>query len=459
MKDMIFISHATPADNDFSIWIASRLEMLGYKVWIDKERLLGGERFWPTIQKALEHSIKVLLVYSKNIITTDGILRQGIDDELEYAKSIAVRDKLQDFIIPLHIDDSNYNLAIGLPNINHIPFNNSWADGLKQLLKKLEKDNIPCNLDNQKSSFSEWYENEYISNCSIISQEERYYTSWWSIAKMPNKFYMYQFTKAAQAEAIRDLNKEIPISLLSNCISSFDGNLNFFVQRDNKTIEVRPEHTFTFLLTDILDGFYSDKFPQHRDVENHFKRLMYCVIANLFRRAGLWKHKMSNKRLAYFLPKYDKIAKVKFTYPESTKKKAKALLGEMRGAGFWHYGVSFQPTLFPFIGFSLKSHLLFTSDGRQLIDDGKKQHSFRRKKGKGLFNEAWRDLFLAFIQRLKSKNGEISILVTGSGEQFTMKEWPEMFISEKGYIDPNAKMSVDKIEDYFENTTAEETND
>ena len=135
MKDMIFISHATPADNDFSIWIASRLEMLGYKVWIDKERLLGGERFWPTIQKALEHSIKVLLVYSKNIITTDGILRQGIDDELEYAKSIAVRDKLQDFIIPLHIDDSNYNLAIGLPNINHIPFNNSWADGLKQLLK------------------------------------------------------------------------------------------------------------------------------------------------------------------------------------------------------------------------------------------------------------------------------------------------------------------------------------
>lgn len=186
---------------------------------------------------------------------------------------------------------------------------------------------------------------------------------------------------------------------------------------------------------------------------------MYCVIANLFRRAGLWKHEMSNKRLAYFLPKYDKITKVKFTYPESTRKKAKALLGEMRGAGFWHYGVSIQPTLFPFIGFSLKSHLLFTSDGMQLIEDERKQHSFRRKKGKGLFNEAWRDLFLAFIQRLKNKNGEISIQVTMQGEQFTMKEWPEMFISEKGYIDPNAKMNVDKIEDYYEDLTAEEIND
>ena len=168
---------------------------------------------------------------------------------------------------------------------------------------------------------------------------------------------------------------------------------------------------------------------------------------------------MSNKRLAYFLPKYDKITKVKFIYPESTRKKAKALLGEMRGVGFWHYGVSIQPTLFPFIGFSLKSHILFTSDGFQLIDDEKKQHSFRRKKGKRLFNEAWRDLLLAFIQCLKNKEGEISIQVTMQGEQIKLKEWPEMLISEMGYIDPDTEMSVDKIEDYYEDLTAEETND
>ena len=110
MRDTIFISHATPADNEFSIWIASRLEMLGYKVWIDKKGLLGGERFWATIQKALDCSIKVLFVYSKNIVAEDGVLRQGIENELEYAKSIANQEGLQDFIIPLHIDDSGYNL-------------------------------------------------------------------------------------------------------------------------------------------------------------------------------------------------------------------------------------------------------------------------------------------------------------------------------------------------------------
>ena len=111
--------------------------------------MLGGERFWATIQKAIEGSIKVLLVYSKNIVANDGTLKQGIENEIEYAKSIASQHSLQDFIIPLHIDDSPYNLAIGLPNINHIPFNDNWADGLKQLLKKLEKNTVHIQKPNR----------------------------------------------------------------------------------------------------------------------------------------------------------------------------------------------------------------------------------------------------------------------------------------------------------------------
>ena len=64
----MFISHATPEDNEFAIWLASRLEMLGYKTWIDKQHLLGGERMWQEIQTIIEYNaIKILFVYSKNI--------------------------------------------------------------------------------------------------------------------------------------------------------------------------------------------------------------------------------------------------------------------------------------------------------------------------------------------------------------------------------------------------------
>ena len=169
MKDQIFISHATPEDNEFTIWLASRLEMLGYKVWIDKNELLGGERFWPTIQKAIDASKKVLLVYSVNI-TREGILKSGIEREFEYANSVANSKGYSDFVIPLHIDNSNYHLAIGFPNLNQIPFNNNWAEGLKQLKKKLDKDGIL--YDEQiGSSLSEWYENNYITDCQIESKK------------------------------------------------------------------------------------------------------------------------------------------------------------------------------------------------------------------------------------------------------------------------------------------------
>jgi hypothetical protein len=459
-RDTIFISHATPEDNEFSIWIASRIEMLGYKTWIDKEGLLGGERFWATIQKAIENSIKVLFVYSKNIVTKDGVLRQGIENEIEYAKSIASQHDLQDFIIPLHIDDSPYNLAIGLPNINHIPFNDNWADGLKQLLKKLEKDAVTQNLEVIESTFSEWYENEYVSNCSIIPKKELFYTSWWQVEDIPQQFYMYQFANAAQAKAIRDLNKDIPVSLLSNILSTFDNKLNFIVLRDGEQIEVLPESSYTFSLGDALTGFESDKFPHHRDVENHFKRLLYCVISNMFRRKGLFKSEMSNKRLAYYLPKYDRVKKIDFIYPFTTRRKSKSILGKYEYFGSWHYAISVQPTLFPFVGFSLKSHILFSSDGFKIIDDDKKQHSYRRKKGKRFFNEEWRDLQLAFIQQLKNADGKIKINVSASeGHDLEMKEWPEMFWSEVGYLDPKSKMDIDKVEDYYEEFLEEESDD
>jgi len=461
IRKTIFISHATPEDNEFSIWIASRLEMLGYNTWIDKEGLLGGERFWPTIQKAIENSIKVLFVYSKNIVTKDGILKQGIENEIEYAKSIASQYELQDFVIPLHIDESPYNLAIGLPNINHIPFNNDWADGLKQLLRKLEKDNVPKQTADIESTFSEWYENEYVSGCSIIPKKELFYTSWWQVKDMPQQFYMYQFANAAQAKAIRDLNKDIPISLLSNILSAFDRKLNFIVPKDGAQIEVLPESTYAFSLSDVLERFESDKFPQHRDVENHFKRLLYCCIAsNLFWQKWLRKYEMSNKKIAYFLPKYDWVQKINFTYPFGKRKKSKSILGKYEDIGSWHYAISIQTTLFPIVGFSIKSHILFTSDGFRIIDDAKKQHSYRRKKGKRFFNEEWRDLQLAFIQRLKNDDGKIKIRVSASDEyDFEMKEWPEMFWSEVGYVDPNSKMDIDKVEDYYEELTDKESND
>ena len=70
--------------------------MFGYKVRIGKERLPGGERFWATIQKALDYSIKVLFVYSKNIVTTDGNFGKALrkSRNMQQINSLAVKHLL-----------------------------------------------------------------------------------------------------------------------------------------------------------------------------------------------------------------------------------------------------------------------------------------------------------------------------------------------------------------------------
>lgn len=139
-----------------------------------------------------------------------------------------------------------------------------------------------------------------------------------SVKDIPNEFYMYQFTNMYQATEVKKSNPNISISQIANVLSCFDDKLNLKVVKDAEEFEIYPEKKFKFTPDEILFGFESNKFPQHREVENHFKRLLAIVIHNIFRAKGLRRYEMCNKRFAYYLPIYDKIQKIKFTYPYSS---------------------------------------------------------------------------------------------------------------------------------------------
>ena len=89
MKDTLFISHANPQDNDFTVWLASRLQLMGYKVWCDVEGLIGGEKQWEIIDNEIRNNaIKFLLIVSKDICSKPGNLKDGISKEFLLAYSI-----------------------------------------------------------------------------------------------------------------------------------------------------------------------------------------------------------------------------------------------------------------------------------------------------------------------------------------------------------------------------------
>jgi len=447
-RDTLFISHAPPADNEFSIWLASRLEMLGYKIWLDKKQLLGGERFWNTIQKGINQAIKVLLVYSKNIVDKEGNLRQGIEDELSYAKDQAWQDKLKDFIIPLHIDNSGYGLAIGMPNINHVPFNEDWAEGLRILLKKLKEDGVMPSSQ-PSSSFSDWYKNSYVSNVQVRKHSQTYVSSWIGFKKLPESFYIYRYPTEEEAQQVRDLNNELPINRNSNILTTFEYELRQLSDTTNRLFEVekRQPEIYKISIQELLsDTTHEDDFPTHTQMINAFRRLLLCVWNFIMRKRGMLIYEMSGRRFAYYRQVYDlKHTQIEIS-PSKNKKRAKkkAITGKHKSY-IWHYALSARILATPLIGYDLKSHIVFSLDGKEALKDDKIQHRLRRAKGKSLFNEAWRDMLRAFIKSLKDEYGRIGCYVGYDDLYAELNDETISFLSDYDYIDPNTPMTEESV--------------
>jgi hypothetical protein len=376
MRDTVFISHATPEDNEFTIWLASKLELMGYKVWIDKNGLLGGEKIWEEIDNAIRNqTIKFLLVYSSNIFQKDdqkkpigGKLKDGVSKEYNFAETIGKNEKIKDFIIPLNVDGADYNLFIGLDRSNQIYFHDNWALGLVQLEKKLIKDNI-IKYEKEGSEFGNWYRNEFLQYEKITSKNELYYTNWWEIQQLPAYFYLYEFDKKEQASIIRRQKNKFPISQISNYLSSFNKQEKFIYLINEEENIIRPKKTFEMKITDVLIGFESNSFPKHRDSENHFKSLLKEIFHQIMRHRGMYWYEMANKKLAYFfttdnLPSQKVSFDFMFRDKTKTKAKKKNLIGKYLDMGFWHYAISMKPITTPFLGYSLKNHICFTVDGK-----------------------------------------------------------------------------------------------
>ncbi len=462
MKDTIFISHATPEDNEFTIWLASRLELLGYKVWIDKKELLGGEVFWDDIEDAIKNkATKVLMVYSENISDKNnaGQIKPGIQKEVDLSAEVVKNNpELKDFLILLHIDKAPYNLFPGSQDLNQIPFSNNWAEGLELLLKKLKKDGVPTFNDGGRNSFSEWYLDHYLIKNPIIERKELYYTNWWSVESLPQQFFIFRFTNEDQAKAVNNANKNVLTTINANCIISFEKDLTFDIFDEHETIRLEAAEIYEIKISELLLGYKRETFPTLLDAENYFKKLMKRALHLLFRNNKLNWFEFANKKLAYYhttesLPS----SKVNFSYPAISshkKSKKKNLIGKYLTVGKWHFAISLKPTLNPYLGFNVRSHIVFTSDGSKTLDDSELIHRYRRKKGKRMFNEEWRDLLLAFISSFKNNEGKIDIKVSSS-ESLMMEDTVEMFWSDFGYLDPKdlerqSLLAIKEEEDFEE---------
>ncbi|MEI9932653.1 MAG: toll/interleukin-1 receptor domain-containing protein [Rhizomicrobium sp.] len=130
---------ATPQDNHFVKWLATKLSLVGYEVWTDVTELQGGDVFWGDIEAVIRNrAAKVIFVHSEFAKA-----KTGTRKEVYLALKVGEKLGQKRFVIPLRIDDSAFDdTFIELVDIQAIDCRSDWLSGLNSLLTLLQRDGI-----------------------------------------------------------------------------------------------------------------------------------------------------------------------------------------------------------------------------------------------------------------------------------------------------------------------------
>ena len=443
-RDTVLLSHANPEDNEFTLWLALQLANEGYKVWCDLTKLLGGEIFWDDIEEVIRNTaVKVLYVLSRTSNAKDGPLR-----ELQVAQGVARREKLKDFVIPLHIDDLPHNeITIELTRVIAIPFENSWAAGLVSLLEKIETQRIPKSASFNRSAVNEWWRTKFSAAQGVRDEEEECLSNLFPIIAFPEHVYFHSLGRhgIGKLEATEDL----PYPAFQDGIS-----LITFAKAEDFEGKLGPgiyiaEASEPFLVKELLED-------HERDFGKHLFRLLRLAGEQLLRGRDLPVHQLANERKAFYFVK-DKVPadKVVFTGVDGAKAhrsmvgystKTNPTTGEKKKR-YWHFAIEARPQVHPSLGYFMKPHVVFSNDAKTIWTSKKGLAAARRSECKDWWNDTWRDRTIGVVFYLAEGSDCIRVPL-GSDVSLTVATWPVVFKSPVAYTDPQLIDTELTVDDY-----------
>lgn len=431
MRDTLFIGHATPDDNAFAVWLATKLELCGYKVWVDVNNLSPSVDFWNTIDSTIRNdAIKYIFVTSKSSCAPN---RDGVQKELAVADK--VRKNSPGFIVPVRIDDVDYNeLPVEIIRLNVIDFSKDWRLGIESLISYLIKEKVPKN-ENRKESLSyldRWHKTISISPQQIMDKATEYCSNLFP-ADLPKNLFLYKYDYGFES-ILKE--KHIPYKKNKSVIMTFVCNkcASEWLKRD-----------ISFLVLNTLDKINNCFKPMSflgvnfDNISRDTISLLNWSIGEFFYSNGLRKYNSDNRksRVVYYFKFGEK-------FKTENAKRPKQLSGKYKGK-HWHFGVNGGYVQYPAPGVLVNWHLVFSDSAFKLLPIGS-QITARRSKGKRFYNKEWKELLLTAMEYCS--NGSEYGRFTPCCEDCALyiKSKPMRFVSEKGYVEPSSYQ--DMFEDY-----------
>jgi len=180
--DHLFISFAPP-DYALAEWLTRRLIAEGYRVWYERFQAVGGENYPENVDDAIRlQTFRAIALYSRASLRDPEVMRQR-----SLALSIA-RERGTDFLIPIDVDTVPTTLLDRVTaSLTFIHFRDSWATGLRQLLRKLESIGCPRPLADGKLIAAETFMDKDV----LTDRAELVVTNCLKVLQIPDSVYAF----------------------------------------------------------------------------------------------------------------------------------------------------------------------------------------------------------------------------------------------------------------------------
>jgi hypothetical protein len=444
LRDMLFISHANPEDNEFSMWLALQLAKEGYPVWCDLTKLLGGEDFWKDVEEAIrERTIKVIYVLSKTSNKKIGPLQ-----ELQVAQVVAKDLNLKDFVIPLLIDDLPHKeINIQLSRINAIPFNSGWAKGFKILLDKLEQEGVQKSSKFNPESVTSWWRNQFSAEQGVFEQPDKYSSNWFPISSFPEKLYFHELKRLSIGKV--EVPDELPYPAFQHGL-----NLISFAEANDFKKELGEYMTIGDSYPVSIDTFLRDGLSQpyinRKQSRDFIFRLLRLAWEKFIKTRKLPIYELADQTKCFYFTK-DMVKNDNLHFMGTDGNKTyRSVVGFKTikdSKRFWHFAVQAKPLIYPSLAYIVKPHVLFSDDGIKVWESKERMHAARRSQCKDWWNPDWRDRILATMAWLANDKDKIEIQLGSSNTNIYVSSSPMAFDSPVSFTDPKEEIHVIDYDD------------
>jgi hypothetical protein len=439
-RHVIFISKATPGDDEFALWLGPRLEEAGYTVFADLLTLEPGERWRRVITETLhDRAVKILLCCRDSTLA-----KEGVQEEIGIALDLAKTLQDPKFIIPLRLEP--YKKLFGIGELQYIDFVRGWAEGLLKLLAMLKRQRVPRNESAIRIN-PNWESYRLRGGKTLRNEPERLTSSWLRVVSAPDVVRYFEPTGPINRIALADACQKAryPASL---------AHLGFLSFRTAEEVngafasigrfEARHE---TDLMTFIADGLPACRLLG-QDASNTVVSMFRQAWNGYCRERG-FRESAYSKATGFHASAVQARIGERIPWGRQGDRRTSMLRNVAKGQ-VWQFGVSCLPAFWPFPNFKLKARVLFSpplaDDAGEPFDDTRKQHRLRRTVCKGWRNKQWHGRMMAFIELLSGETSTIS-LPLGESAFVRLDAAPILFSSPVSTELPNRMGYEDEEED------------